>query len=118
MVAQGDFVAVQGLGFSVQAPPPHPGAEKAGVLFLGVDHFKNVALKQRIGNPQQLGVAFHLRAVFRVVAGVHDQVFRLEGKLRVPVQQLDQLCQQHGVLAAGNAYADFVSRLNQPVPLH
>ena len=48
-----------------------------------------------------------------VVAGVHNEENYLKRHLAVPLEQLHQLCHQHGILAAGDAHGNLVARLNQ-----
>ena len=67
---------------------------------------------------QQRGVRFDLLPVQRVVARVHDKTDQIKGDLAVPLQQLHQLRQKHGILPAGDADGDGVAGGDQLVALY
>ena len=118
MVAQSDLVAAQFPRFGVQEPPAHPGAEVAGIFVHLDGDVEDVAVKNGDGNAQRPGVLLNQRPVLRVVAGVHHQEGQLKGLVGALLQLLHQLCQHHGVLSAGNADGNTVSRRNQLIPLY
>ena len=117
MVPQGDLIAAQRPGLTVEMAPAHPGAEIAGVLFRAVGHAKHIALKNGDGDAQQLGIVQELLPVFGVIARIHHQKAQLEGDLAVGPQLLHELCQQHGILSPGDADGDPVAALNEAVLL-
>ena len=53
---------------------------------------------------QQRRVALDLLPVDGVVAWVHDEIDDFERHVAVPLQQLQELGHEHGVLAAGDAH--------------
>jgi len=118
MVPQGDLIAPQRLSQAVQVSPPHSGAEVAAVLRLALGDGEDVGVKDLDGNAQQGGVLLDLRPVHRMVSGIHDQIFRLKGHLTDPLELLDELGLEHGILAAGDAHGHPISRLNEFVSLH
>ena len=115
-MAQRNFVAAQLLRFLVQVAAAHAGAEITGRLLAVVGNIKNVGFKHGDGQVQQRGVALDLLTVDLVVAGIHHQIDQLKGHLAVALQFLQQLCHQHGILAAGDADGDLVPCLDQLVP--
>ena len=115
-MAQRNFVAAQLLRFLVQVAAAHAGAEVAGRLLAVVGNIKNVGFKHGDGQVQQRGVALDLLTVDLVVAGIHHQIDQLKGYLAVALQFLQQLCHQHGILAAGDADGNLVPCLDQLVP--
>lgn len=66
---------------------------------------------------QQRCVALDLLPVDGVVAWVHDEVDDLERHVAVPLQQLQELGHEHGVLAAGDARGDPVAGRDEVVLL-
>mgnify|MGYP006926290105 CR=1 FL=1 len=118
MVAQSDFIAAQSLGVGVEKSPAHPGAEIAGILLHLDRDVKDVAFKYSDGNPKCSGIFLDQRPVGSIIARVHHQEGQLEGLLRMALELLHQLGQNHGVLPAGNTYGDPVSGTNQLVSLY
>ena len=118
MVPQSDLVAAELLRAAIQIAPAHTGAEIAGGLAGAVRNFKYVALEDRDGDVQKRRVAFDFPAVELIVAGVHHEKHELKGKVAVLLQLLHELCQQHGVLAAGDAHGNPVTGLDHFVSLH
>ena len=118
MVSQRDLIAAQLLGLAVQTAPAHPGAEVAWVLLAAIGHLEHVRFKDSDRHLQQGGVLLDLSPVDLVIAGIHHQIDRLEGDIRVLLQLLHQLRHQHGVLATGDAHGDFIPCLNQLIALY
>ena len=118
MVPKSDLVAAELLRAAVQVAPAHAGAEITGGLAGAVRNFKYIALEDRDGNVQKRRIALDFPAVELVVARVHHEKDKLKGKVAVLLQLLHELCQQHGVLAAGDAHGDPVAGLDHLVPLH
>ena len=110
VVPKRDLVAAEPAGIVIQVPAAHARAEVAGRFVHIVDIVKDVRLENVDGNIQLSCIFFNNAAVLRAVAGVHNEVFHREGKLRITLQLLKKLCHEHGVLAAGDAHGD-------PVPL-
>ena len=115
VVAQGDLVAAQCPGLAVQVAPAHPGAQVAGVLLGAVGGGEDVGFEDVGRDPQQLQILLDPLPVGLRVAGIHHEKFQLKGHVAVLLQLLQELCQQHGVLAAGDAHGDSVARKNQLV---
>ena len=101
----------------VSSTPAHPGAEVAGVLLHLDGDVEDVAVEDGDRDAQQGGVGLDQRPVGRVVARVHHQEFQRKGMVRVALELLHQLGQDHGVLAAGDADRDAVLRLHQLIAL-
>ena len=118
VVAQGDLVAAQLLRLGVEKAPAHPGAEVAGVPVHGDGDIEDVALKDGDGDVELGGVFFNKGPVFGVVAGIHHQEHQLEGLLRVAMELLHELCQQHGVLSAGDTHRDAVAGGDEFIALY
>ena len=118
VVAQGDLVAAQLLGLGVEEAPAHPGAEVAGVPVHRDGDIEDIALKDGDGDPELFGVGLDEGPVLRVVAGVHHQEHQLEGLLRVALELLHELREEHGVLPAGDADGDPVPGGDELVALH
>ena len=115
MMAQGDLVAAQGAGAAVQVAAAHAGAQVARRLFHVKHGIKNGCFEEGEGHVQQGGVVFEGPAVRGGVAGVHAQEDEPEGDLVAPLQLLEQLGQEHGGLAAGNAHGNLVARVDHVI---
>ena len=109
MMPQRNLVASQLLVLAVQVAPAHARAEIAWRLLDAARDIENVRLEDRDRDMQQRCVALDLLPVDGVVARIHDEVDDLERHVAVPLQQLQELGHEHGVLAAGDAHRDPVA---------
>ena len=113
MMAEGDLVAAKFLCLVVEMTAAHPGAEIAGGFRLDVGNAEDVGFKNGDRDFEDRGILFDPFSVFRIVSGIHDEKHRFKGNLGDAGKLLEQLCHAHGILPAGNAYRDFISRLDQ-----
>ena len=115
VMSQGDLAAAQAAGLAVQEAPAHAGAQIAGRLFHVKHGVENIRLEKGQGNAQKGCVVLDGLAVRRRIARIHAQVQDLEGELVAPLQLLEQLGQQHGILAAGNTHGNLVAGLDHVI---
>ena len=118
MMAQSDLGTPQLPGLAVQKAPAHPGAEITGILLHLDRNVKDIAFKHRDGDSQPGSVLFDQCPVGGVITWIHHQKLQVKGPVRVLLEFLHQLCQHHGILSAGDAHGNAVSRRDQLVPLH
>ena len=117
MVAEGDLVAAELARLAVEIAAAHPRAEVARRLPGGTRDLENVRGENRDRDVQQRRIVFDLLPVGGVVAGVHDKIDDLERHVAVALQQLQELCHEHGVLAAGDARGDAVAGRDEVILL-
>ena len=117
VVAKGDLVAAELARLAVEIAAAHARAEVARRLLDAARDIENIRLKDRDRDVQQRCVALNLLPVDGVVAGVHDEINDLERHVAMPLQQLQELGHEHGVLAAGDAHRDPVAGGNEFVLL-
>ena len=109
VVAESDLVAAELARLAVEIAAAHARAEVARRLLDAARDIENVRLEDRDRDVQQRCVALDLLPVDGVVARIHDEVDDLERHVAVPLQQLQELGHEHGVLAAGDAHRDPVA---------
>ena len=105
--------AAQFFGFAVEVSPSHSRAEIAGGFFYVVDRVENGRVKYCHGYAEYAAVFLDQSAVARKVARIHADKGQGEGKLVVPLDLLEELGHEHGVLAAGNADRNVVAFFDQ-----
>ena len=95
----------------------HPGAHIARILLHIRHHIEDAHLKDPDRDADEGGIVDNALAIALVVAGIHDDVFDLEGELAVALETLDAFRHHHGVLAAGDTDSDLVALRDEVILL-
>ena len=113
-MSERDLVAPPLLRRMVQRTAPHPRAEIAGRLTATVIRGgKYIRFKHLDRNAEQRRILLDQRTVVCAIARIHHKIPQLKRNIAVLLQLLEQLCKQHGILAARNTDRDPIPGFDQ-----